>query len=812
VKKKPNVKNLVLPPGEDTPARLIAVRHVNAAPCSKVDFSTEPECDNLPVLLAGPILRRADKEAIHIWVATSHDLSVTARVLRLPVEAGAPSFTKPIDEWKLLGKGTNPPMMLGSRLYVSLVRVPAKQGTYPYGCLLAYDLEFQARSEYKFTKERGLIPRDLITYGECPLPTFTLGPWPPDEFHPQPSDGRRKLQIAHASCRKLHGKGEEASVMLDAHIKDTWDQVDARPVALLLTGDQIYADDVDKTVAQAVCKASERLLGWRERLPFDAKLKKHDDHARSLKDPYDYHLNRWRSMPLAPEDGYPPELGKEKRKRLIRSTGLSSGPSKDHMMGFGEYAAMYLLAWSPSLWDYLKELKAQDKSTPLKKPIEEFLSAKEDDVRKNMKAMCRVLANVPSYMILDDHEVSDDWPMTYEQNKEVRASAIGSWVVANGVAAYWVFQHRGNTFGDASFEHALKEYLKEGLKLVKGEADRNFQDSVKSYSASMLAARGFGFVTPTTPPVLFLDTRTQRYLRPGQGFDLELLNAQLNVLLKRSKQQEQGADASKGPRYDWSLSAEAKILLSLPHKFAPGLLDPAALSSLALDLQKLPGDASMPVLLVSPSPVIGLCAFEDAYRVLESIIHSDPLKTAMYFIDIEMWSMEGNSYYGLFKTLASSNRRRFVIFSGDVHYGFMANAKFKGIGLPEIDIVQLTSSALKNSYRWYESAGLTVAKAVHLGMGRYETHAFYSEGDGGPVFYAERPSPTATPIATLGYEFSALANGKRELLPNNCGVATIEWWPNGAVHIEHKFLSAEIEGPMPKGSITLSGDGLDPTV
>jgi phosphodiesterase/alkaline phosphatase D-like protein len=55
-----------------------------------------------------------------------------------------------------------------------------------------------------------------------------------------------------------------------------------------------------------------------------------------------------------------------------------------------------------------------------------------------------VLANVPTYMIFDDHDVTDDWNLTARWRHRVHASPAGRRIVANALAAYWAFQGWGN--------------------------------------------------------------------------------------------------------------------------------------------------------------------------------------------------------------------------------------------------------------------------------------------------------------------------------------------------------------------------------
>ena len=56
----------------------------------------------------------------------------------------------------------------------------------------------------------------------------------------------------------------------------------------------------------------------------------------------------------------------------------------------------------------------------------------------------RVLANIPTYMIFDDHEVTDDWNITYKWQKLTRGNALGRSVTRNALAAFTIFQYWGN--------------------------------------------------------------------------------------------------------------------------------------------------------------------------------------------------------------------------------------------------------------------------------------------------------------------------------------------------------------------------------
>ena len=78
----------------------------------------------------------------------------------------------------------------------------------------------------------------------------------------------------------------------------------------------------------------------------------------------------------------------------------------------------------------------------------------------------RGLANVATYMMFDDHEVSDDWHMTHDWVNEVYGNPAGIRVMQNALCAFVVFQAWGNTperfEGDQpgkKFLDALKDWI-----------------------------------------------------------------------------------------------------------------------------------------------------------------------------------------------------------------------------------------------------------------------------------------------------------------------------------------------------------------
>src|SRR5262249_27699680 len=93
------------------------------------------------------------------------------------------------------------------------------------------------------------------------------------------------------------------------------------------------------------------------------------------------------------------------------------------------------------------------------------------EYRKAIPQVRRALANVPTYMMIDDHDITDDWNMLRDWCDQVYKSPLGRRVVQNGLLAYAIFQAWGNTPeqfaagkpGDALLEAARAWVAAQGL-------------------------------------------------------------------------------------------------------------------------------------------------------------------------------------------------------------------------------------------------------------------------------------------------------------------------------------------------------------
>jgi hypothetical protein len=123
-----------------------------------------------------------------------------------------------------------------------------------------------------------------------------------------------------SSCRKPHGDSVDALLILDDLLQaSVADSSIERPQQLLLTGDQIYADDVADSLHVMIRETANLLIGAP---PFDG----------------------------GPAID-PSAAGAGTRQAYAESVGLTSEEpfQKSHPFTFAEYCAMYLLTWSDAI-------------------------------------------------------------------------------------------------------------------------------------------------------------------------------------------------------------------------------------------------------------------------------------------------------------------------------------------------------------------------------------------------------------------------------------------------------------------------------
>jgi hypothetical protein len=369
---------------------------------------------NLPWVLAGPILRKVTPKSVTVWVA----LKETALV----------SLSIKDDNNKEVAKGDRSTSAIGVNLHIVAVTARPTGEDLKEGIVYHYDFLFAG--PHRAADLGGATNSVSLGYGTNPLPGFAL---PPSDLN--------SVRIFHGSCRMPHGDGPDALPLLDVLIEQAASNPTARPHQLLLTGDQIYADDVSAALLMLLTDAGDALL--------------YGDPATAKKE----------ILPVigAPISTLPPYW----RYIPLDNAGFTSDDRINHLVSLGEYLAMYLFTWSDVLWppdgnstalpakevvDRLADSIDHGGAPPMVNTQFTYHPKREiDDHVKDVKnhygtlfRVRRLLANIPTAMIFDDHEITDDWNMTLSFCRDIYSNQLGRRVIQNGLVAYALCQHWGN--------------------------------------------------------------------------------------------------------------------------------------------------------------------------------------------------------------------------------------------------------------------------------------------------------------------------------------------------------------------------------
>jgi hypothetical protein len=637
----------------------------------------ENRIDTLPLIVAGPLVRQVKPDSVTIWVALKESRTVTLRIYS----------TASLSAQKFIGTAST--VQLGDRLHVVAVTAaaPAGNADLAWGELYAYNLFFNAPSPSgehlpetaANLNTAGILvatptsasDMELLRFPGQTLPTFVL---PPTNLN--------ELLIVHASCRKPHGERFDALEALDAMLESSAGDPKTRPHQLYLTGDQIYADDVADALLYMVSDAGATLLGWAEPVPdvTDASTLRPGHRA-------DVVMHKAGLTPTI--DSRNPFLA---LLPFVGPTTVSAEIGKSHLIKLGEYYAMYLFAWSDKLWMTAGATTGQTLVLPdfnVVHPGEKkthFLGFDTDIYERfetelahlklfyaALPKVRRVLANTATYMMFDDHEITDDWYLNLAWCERVLDKPLGRFIIRNGLLAFAFFQAWGNTPEQFKANQPGRRLLEATEIWAQSHGSDGAQVAVidqlidlprlddirrdKRLTRSAAALQWHYQVTGPAFQALVLDTRTWRSF-PGKS------------------------------------SINFASLLSEPGFKAQLLDQPAANAEITL--------------VISPAPVIGVPFIEEKQADAESLAER-------FAKDTEAWSIQTLGFEGLLGALAARianqspagtppHRGRIVLLSGDVHYGYAArlqywaNTPFHAATPPpvELTVVQLTASSLKN--------------------------------------------------------------------------------------------------------------------
>ncbi|MFK8333135.1 alkaline phosphatase D family protein [Pseudomonas sp. BJa5] len=546
------------------------------------------ESSALPAVLAGPVLRRLESQRMVFWLVASQPLQPA-------LELSCAGITATID-------CTIVPV--GRQAFVHLLDI-ALDGPLPCDVQIDYDLILQTAEGAQ-----------------------GIAQWAPHLLYPGARQANFVLhsrlgQVLHGSCRKPHHPAADGLLCADRLLMQCSDPA-TRPALLMMSGDQVYADDVAGPMLRAIHALIERLGLFDEQLQGAVV-----ESASAL---YQHPASYYHRADLLPAL----QSNETLRERFFggaRKPIFTSSNADNHLVTFAEVMAMYLLVWSPVPWRLIAPQmpsgltdQRQARYRQEQQLIDGFVSG--------LEGVARVLAHLPSLMIFDDHDITDDWNLSAQWEQTAYGHPFSRRIIGNALLGYLLCQGWGND------PDACRELVLQCQALCQSALDAPCLDAPDQDALIEAALRfqGWQFVLPSNPPLLVLDTRTRRW--------------------------------------------RSESNLAKPS----GLLDWEALCELQQALLDHPS-----AIIVSPAPIFGVKLIESVQRVFSWLGY--PL-----LVDAENWMAHRGAAQVILNIFRHSRTPgHYVILSGDVHYSFVYEVLIRHRQRSP-HLWQITSSGIKNQF------------------------------------------------------------------------------------------------------------------
>jgi hypothetical protein len=678
----------------------------------------------LPTVLAGPILRRVEPGSVSVWIALKDSARVSLQILRntgVEPDTWAPHGASNEAETIAIGKNLHMLVLTWS----PGANEQSLQPNVTYG----YDVSFHRVGNNNHAPAKTLRSGGIMVPGNADLPERAAANEPGDDpyrypglsyptFSLPPTD-INDTRIIHASCRKPHGENLDAFTALEQMLMRTALKADERPHQLFLTGDQIYADDVADHFLEEIMHTGDWI--------FDLGI----GPGQKAPEPLPYNDNEGQLQTTTAGAHGPAQ----RTYLLEESAKLTAGKKvlKSHLMSFSEFCTMYLYAWSPVLWptdmpDILTlyppealymELGEDAFESPKKLSMSSIAANHErkgirlrlkrakalawqnryywktrGDHQKDLKAFLvrdqlrrirRSLANIPTYMVFDDHEVTDDWYLNAEWCKKVLGNPLGKRILQNGLTAYGIFQHWGNR-PDAFTGGTPGQSLLQNVGAL--------HDAGAAQTQAREACRIAVGIPPDVQGNNLFDNKGQLVIAGAQPsdslswhFKIDFPNYEVIVLNTRTERSFETTNPIAFPRLlsKSAMNRQIGTTFNPSHKFS---------------------------LVVAPAPVFG-------WPFIEEVQYGNEDQDGREDKDTEAWSLQPlqlEMFLARFATRTPTGANPnatappVLFLSGDVHYGFAQKVNYHSEKPYQVFVaqgadpapgrdmvfVQLTASSLKN--------------------------------------------------------------------------------------------------------------------
>ncbi|MCK6190733.1 alkaline phosphatase D family protein [Pseudomonas sp. EYE_354] len=417
-----------------------------------------PHPDTLSAVLAGPLLRRLEPRRLVMWLVGTRELALT---LHLPAQ-GLEIRLNP-DQCRIVP--------VGRQAFIHLIDVPLDEAL-PQDVIVDYDLLIDGCGMAQWAPH--------LLYPNAQYPNFVLH--------------SRIHQLVHGSCRKPHHCADEGLLCVDRLLAEPHTLAE-RPALLMMSGDQVYADDVAGPMLRAIHGLIARLGLFDEYLE-GAVI----DDSASL---YGHAASYYHRADLLPAL----DSNKTLRERFfggVKKPIFTSSTADNHLVTFAEVMAMYLLVWSPTPWTLITLQPPHLNTDEAARYAREQVQVEK--FRAGLPGVARVFAHLSTLMIFDDHDITDDWNLSAQWEETAYGHPFSKRIIGNALLAYLLCQGWGNN--PDAFATLVSQIQALTTQARKSHLDAAAQDDLVD---SLLKFQKWHYVLPTTPALVVLDTRTRRW-------------------------------------------------------------------------------------------------------------------------------------------------------------------------------------------------------------------------------------------------------------------------------------------------------------
>ena len=422
----------------------------------------------LPDVLAGPLLRRLEPGRLVLWLVASGELNLH---LWLQPEGQAPQTHALHAHCQQLP--------LGRHAVLHLIDLPLEQAL-PQDQRIAYDLQIIDSAGAKGMRD--WAPH--LLYDGVEHADFVLR--------------ARVDHLLHGSCRKPHHAATDGLLCADRLLAEPHD-ARQRPALLLMSGDQVYVDDVAGPLLCAIHQLIAR-LGLFDEFLQGAVV---EDSQALYANPVGYY-QRADLLPAVKSN----QTLRDRFFGGVEKPVFTSSSADNHLVTFAEMIAMYLLVWSPVPWTLISE-----QQPPLSAEQQQRYARERERIdafRQSLGQAARVFAHLPTLMIFDDHDVTDDWNLSARWEQTAYGHPFSKRIIGNALLAYLLCQGWGNN------PDVFDEPLQAFADLLQQRQNEHLRDAAQdALIDQLLHFEQWHYVLPTTPALLVLDTRTRRWRSEG---------------------------------------------------------------------------------------------------------------------------------------------------------------------------------------------------------------------------------------------------------------------------------------------------------